>query len=227
MKAQAQLLLATAGWLAMATLPELTAQTRKPAQPDASGPVPERRPASAVPNQGKAPVTDVIVEKRADGLAYLPGAKQPFTGNAITASKNFEDCVESITPYRNGRLHGEVMTLFKAGNPKTVRTYEDGVPKKAVAYYQDGAKKYEQTLNAKDKAEGLYRRWFASGVLQAEASYDDEERWHGVNKEFSEDGKLKAHYVFDHGTLQKIVFESHAAKAAREALPKALPTPKR
>ena len=168
-------------------------------------------------------MTEVFVEIRGDGLGYLPGAKQPFTGQAITASKNFEDCVESITPYKGGRLHGDVMTLFKAGNPKTVRTYSEGVPKKFVTYYQDGAKKFEQSLNAKDKAEGLYRRWFATGQLQGEATYDDEERWHGDHKEYTEDGKLKAHYVFEHGALQRIVYESLTAKAAREAA--AVPPP--
>jgi hypothetical protein len=216
-----------AGFLLIAVPPGMRAQVPKATTSARAVPVPKTAPASVVPNQGKAPVVEVTVEIRADGLAYLPGTKQPFTGNAITASKNFEDCVESITPYRNGRLHGDVMTLFKAGNPRTVRTYVDGVPKKSVAYYQDGARKFEQTLNAKDKAEGIYRRWFASGALQAEASYDEEERWHGVNKEFFEDGKLKAHYVFDHGTLRTIVYESPAAKAAREAPPKPAPTPKK
>jgi antitoxin component YwqK of YwqJK toxin-antitoxin module len=218
--------LAAAGSLVMATLPALTAQTRKPPQPGTSAPVPMARPASVVPNQGKAPVTEVIVEKHADGLAYAPGAKHPFTGRAITASKYFENHVDSITPYKDGRLHGDVMTLFKAGNPKTVRTYVNGLPKKYVAYYQDGSKKFEQTLNAKDKAEGFYRRWFVTGVLQAEASYDNEERWHGANREYSEDGKLKAHYVFEHGALQKIVYESPAAKATREGSSKAAGLPK-
>jgi antitoxin component YwqK of YwqJK toxin-antitoxin module len=221
----------------MALSPALMAQTVKPAKPVPATPATKSAPAgsaavkpapaSVVPNQGKAPVTEVIVEKRADGLAYLPGAKQPFTGKAITASRNFQDCVESITPYKDGRLHGDVMTLFKAGNPRTVRTYLDGVPKKFVTYYQDGAKKFEQTLNAKDKATGPYQRWFPNGQLQAQATYDDDERWHGENKEYFETGKLKAHYVFEHGVLQKIVFESPAAKAAREAPPTTVAPPAR
>jgi hypothetical protein len=200
--------------------PAPNAKARPAAPASGAGMTPNPRPASVVPNQGKAPVTEVIVETRPDGLAYLPGATQPFNGKAITASKTFEDCVESITPYKAGRLHGEVMVLYKAGNPRTVRTYVDGVPKSFAAYYQDGAQKFQQTLNARDKAEGPYRRWFPNGRVQADASYDSEERWHGDNKQFNDDGTLKSHYVYDHGVLKQIVFETPAAKAEREAPPK-------
>lgn len=165
----------------------------------------------------RVPVEAVTVEVRPDGLGYLPGADKPFTGNALTPFPDAPWLVKKTEPWTNGRRNGEVRELFKNGDTKTLRRYENGLPKYASAYHKNGQMKFEIQLNATDRAEGPYRRWYDNGKIECEAGFDAEERWHGVSKEWTKEGVLKSHLVFDHGALKEIVFENEEGKAARVA----------
>jgi hypothetical protein len=161
---------------------------------------------------------EVKVEVRKDGLAYLPGASLPFTGDAV--SLHYDRTPPRLfvrTPYRDGKIDGVKSTYTSGGKLREERTYKNGTPVTCVVYHGNGQKKIELQLNSHDKGEGPYRRWHDNGQLEAESLLDSEERLHGEEKDYDRDGKLVGHYRNDHGRLVEVISESPELRAARLA----------
>lgn len=173
--------------------------------------------ANAGAARGREPLRPVTVEVRENGLAHLPGAATPFTGEAISAHPDTPWLVKLKEPYTAGKRDGDKKELFKNGTVKTLRRYDAGVPVYAATYHKNGQIKFEVHLNAADKGEGPYRRWYEDGTLEATSGLDAEERWHGEFKEWTKTGQLKTHHIFRHGLLQKIIFETPESAIARRA----------
>ena len=172
----------------------------------------------------RVPLTELKVEIRSDGLSYLPGATQPFTGDAIELhSDRIPPPLAKRTPYVNGRKHGVVTTHTSGGKLREERSYVHGRPVSSMVYHGNGQKKIEVRLNEKDLAEGPYKRWHDNGALQAESTFDSEERFHGEEKDYDREGKLVGHYRSVHGQLVEIVFETPEMKSER--LAKMAPAP--
>jgi hypothetical protein len=161
---------------------------------------------------------EVKVEVRADGLAYLPGATAPFTGDAITL--HYERTPPRLyirTPYRDGKLDGVKATYTVGGKLREERTYKMGRPLTCVVYHGNGQKKLDLQLNNRDLGEGPYHRWHDNGALEAESLLDANERLHGEEKDYDREGKLVAHYRNEHGKLVEVIFETPQVKADRIA----------
>jgi len=169
------------------------------------------------PAKVKTAVVPVTVEVRPDGLAYLPGAAAPFTGEAITAFAGAPWLVHLKEPYSAGQRDGDKLELFKDGTTKTLRRYEKGLPKYAASFHKNGQKKFELNLNARDKGEGPYKRWYPDGAVESTCGLDAEERWHGEMKEWTPAGELKTHHIFQNGVLRKVIFETPETTVARKA----------
>lgn len=167
--------------------------------------------------KGREPLRPVTVEVREDGLAYLPTGEMPFTGEAISAHPDKPWLVKMKEPYTAGKRNGDKKELFKNGTVKVLRRYEAGVPKHAETYHNNGQIKFKVYLNAADKGEGPYRRWYEDGTLEATSGLDAEEKWHGEFKEWTKAGELKTHHIFSHGLLEQIMFETPESKIARKA----------
>ena len=169
----------------------------------------------------RAPAIDQLtLEKRADGLMYEPGAGKPFTG------KDVEPLLEGdppqpregfsvVTPYVDGKIHGAKETYFSSGRLREARIYEHGIAKESTVNFPSGKKKLFAKLNAKDVAEGEYKRWHENGQLHTEGAHDADERFQGEFKEYDEQGKLTGHYLWEHGKLMKIFFETPEQKEER------------
>ncbi len=209
---------AAAGLLCLALSPLLLSCKQEQSPPKASPTAPNRQP-----------LTPVAVTTGPDGLAYLPPSTTPFTGDAISPHPDAPWLVKLREPYLLGKRHGDKVELFKNGGTKTLRRYQNGVPQYAASYHKNGQLKFELNLNAQDKGEGPYKRWYADGRLESTAGLDAEERWHGELKEWDPAGNLKSHHILDHGLLKEIIFESPESRAARQAtgleLPRAAPSP--
>lgn len=167
---------------------------------------------------------EVIVEIRADNLAYLSGAPGPFTGDAIEL--HYDRLPPSIarrTPHLNGLKHGVVTSFTSGGKLREERRFENGRPISSNVHHGNGQKKIEVRLNEKNLAEGPYRRWHDNGVLQAESDFDADERFHGEEKDYDRNGNLVGHYRNNHGVLVEVIFETPEMKAER--LEKAAPVP--
>lgn len=163
----------------------------------------------------QVPLVPVLVAIRSDGLGYLPGASTPFTGEAVLPYPDMPWLVKQKERFTAGKRDGDKLELYKNGQTKALRRYEVGVPKHAASYYKNGQMKFEVNLNASDKAEGPHKRWHENGTLESTATIDVREQWHGELKEWTDAGVLRSHYVFRHGVLEKIIFETPEGAASR------------
>ncbi len=164
----------------------------------------------------KVAVQEVKVEIRPDGLAYLPGSAVPFTGDAIEIhADRTPPTLAKRTPYTNGKKNGAVTTYSPGGRKREERRYENGRPVSCDVFYSNGRKKIEVLLNGKDLAEGPYKRWYDNGVLESEATFDENEFFHGIEKDYDREGKLAGHYRKEHGILLEVIFENPEMKKIR------------
>jgi hypothetical protein len=190
---------------------------------------PGTRPQKAT---GRFPeLKELKVEIRADGLAYLPGSTSPFSGDAIELHYDrTPPRLHVRTPYRQGRIDGVKTTYSSGGKLREERAYKEGKPVSSIVYHGNGQKKIEVRLNDRDLAEGPYRRWHDNGILESEATFDADERFHGEEKDYDRSGKLVGHYRKEHGRLVEALFETPEMKAGRiekwgPSLPGDLPAP--
>ena len=169
----------------------------------------------------KAPAIDKLtLEKRADGLMYEPGAEEPFSGSDVEPLMGGDpptprEGFSVVVPYLNGKIHGTKETYFPSGKLREARVYEHGVAKESTVNFPSGKKKLFAKLNAKDVAEGEYKRWYENGQLHTEGTHDENERFHGEFKEYDENGRLTGHYLWENGKLMKIFFETPEQKEER------------
>lgn len=168
-----------------------------------------------------APAIDtLILEKRADGLVYAPGADAPFSGSDVEPLMAGDppqprEGFSVVTPYLDGKIHGAKETYFPNGNLREARIYKNGIAQESTVNFPSGKKKLYAKLNAKDVAEGEYKRWHENGQLHTEGAHDADERFQGEFKEYDENGKLTGHYLWEHGKLMKIFFETPEQKEER------------
>ena len=172
--------------------------------------------AGAVEKSKVAVVEEVKVEVRDDGLAYLPGDTTPFTGDAIEVHPDRTPArAARRTPYLNGRKHGTMTRTTPAGRVVENRVYENGRPISSDVFHGNGNKKIALRLNAQDIPEGPYQRWHDNGVLQAESTFDENGKFHGIEKDYDREGKLIGHYQINHGKMEQIIFETPEMKEER------------
>ncbi len=183
--------------------------------------VPQKKPKHPILHELK-------VEVRADGLAYGPGGQKPFTGAAIDLHLQMTPPrLARQTPYVEGRKHGEVMTFSPGGKLKDVRTYQGGKPISWDMYHGNGQKKVAMKLNDKDVPEGSYQRWYDNGVLESEATFDENGLFHGEEKDYDREGKLSGHFRKEHGKLVEVIFETPEMHKIRTSAPApAAPAPR-
>lgn len=158
---------------------------------------------------------NVRLERRADGFDYEAGASKPFSGvNAglrfVPERSNQNIGFSSLTPYAKGRIEGVERFFYPKGALDQERIYRRGVPKTMTQYYSNGMKKFWSELNEKGGGEGKLMVWYPDGTLLSQMNRDANSRFHGEALEYSEDGQLKAHLLWEHGKLANIFFETPA-----------------
>jgi len=170
--------------------------------------------------QAAPAIDEITLEKNADGLMVEAGKSEPFTGVDIepVEESDGEDGTKQFiveTPYTNGAIDGVKRTYFSGGAIRENRTYKNGVPVQVETYYSDGSKKFSGRLNSNDRVEGATQRWSKDGIVLGEGSYDADEKHHGVWKEYDDAGELAGEYLWNHGKLEKIIFETPVQKERR------------
>ncbi|WP_038172629.1 hypothetical protein [Verrucomicrobium sp. BvORR106] len=183
----------------------------------------EAKGRAALDRAGSPPAEDAVpgyqevkVEIREDGLAYLPAAELPFTGDAVELHYDrTPPRLARRTPYVKGRRHGMTVSFTSGGKLREERTFEQGRPAFLVVYHGNGKKKYQYALNEKEVGEGPILRWYDNGVLWSEGQLDSEGRFHGEEKDYDREGRLMGHYVKEHGRLKEIRFETPEMMAER------------
>ena len=167
------------------------------------------------------PALDAItLEKRPSGLFCVVGTDQPFTGTDV--EPDTKKAIDEnrlgfvlVTPYKDGRIHGTAKTYYPKGELQEERIYVDGAAKTSTIYHANGQKKTFVAINAKGVAEGSYMRWYPDGKVHTEATFDENEKFHGVFHKFDEAGTLVADYTMNHGVIAEIRHESAAQREER------------
>lgn len=157
---------------------------------------------------------NVRLERQTDGLVY-EGTSKPFSGvtvelNLMPGRSNQDIGFTALTPYQNGRVEGTKRFFYPKGAIDQEHIFRRGTPQTMTQYYSNGMKKFWSELNATGSGEGKLTVWYPDGTLLSQMNRDSEERFHGEAREYSEDGELKAHLLWEHGKLANIFFETSA-----------------
>lgn len=158
-------------------------------------------------------IDEITLEEGADGLMVEVGKDKAFSGVDIEPEEEpdgeggTKDFIVE-TPYSKGVIDGVKRTYFSGGAIRENRTYKKGVPVQVETYYSDGSKKFSGQLNSEDRVEGATQRLAKDGTVLGEGSYDANEKHHGVWKEYDESGERVGEYLWDHGKIKKIIFET-------------------
>ena len=158
---------------------------------------------------------NVRLEQRADGFFNENGASKSFSGvnaelNFVAERANQNIGFSMLTPFDKGRIAGTKQCFFPKGALDQERVYRRGQPQFMTQFFSNGMKKFWSELNANDGGEGKLMVWYPDGTLLSQMNRDSEGRFHGEAREYSEDGKLKAHLMWEHGKIVRILFETPA-----------------
>ncbi|WP_170061070.1 toxin-antitoxin system YwqK family antitoxin [Spirosoma aerolatum] len=117
----------------------------------------------------------------------------PFTGMVYTLAENKKDTVE-IVGFRDGKEQGEWKRFYENGKLAEKRFFNKGQKVgDLTAWWPDGSLRMAYHF-ANGEYNGVCREWGSTGLLLKEMTYKDgyEE---GSQKQFYDNGKIKANYV--------------------------------
>lgn len=145
---------------------------------------------SGFPRQG-----DIKIREQ-DGLAYLQGEMQPYTGVVIGRNKKWQ--MKYFANYEKGKLHGAEMRWYEGGGMKKMLDYERGEKVRHREWFENGKREIDAMM--KDGvAYGRHLKWFEDGRLRFSGNFVENLLWDGPVKDVDEDGKVMWDAVFKHG----------------------------
>jgi antitoxin component YwqK of YwqJK toxin-antitoxin module len=126
-----------------------------------------------------------------DGLIYMQGEMQPFTGHV-------KDTVqEKIIEYDvlNGMKHGEFRTYFKNGNIEMIGHIKENMNQGVWKYYYKSGQLESEGNFLDDVAEGEWKWFYENGNIKERGVFVKGNR-EGVWKTFSVDGTIAEEIVY-------------------------------
>ena len=174
------------------------------------------------------------VERRPDGLWYLPNQSVPYTGKA--ERKHFDGTRISLIHYYEGKQHGLTQFWYPNGKPRSAFQYIEGqLDGNATYFYRngnrqnlttyrlggkhgpvidwwpDGEKSFEEHYN-NGVPEGLWKSWWPDGKIASEKIYKNH--------------RLVSHREWNRNGMPKVVvgwnldgtFKSAASVAQRQQI---------
>jgi len=135
------------------------------------------------------------LEQRADGLMYVRGAGEPFSGVVLRESKGVPRYFAS---YREGELHGPEVRWSAEGALGRIFDYEFGEKVRDRRYFEDGGRQLD-ALMFHGKAYGPHRVWHEGGGVAFVGEMLPEVGFHGNVVIRSAEGALVADCIFSHG----------------------------
>ena len=131
-----------------------------------------------------------------DGLAYVEGGKEPFTGAVITRNKEWRPLYFAY--YYEGKLHGPEMRWRPDGTLKRIFDYHHGEMNRRREYFENGNIDMDALMEGGESI-GRHLRWFEDGRVRWQGSFKPGLQWHGPIKDYAEDGTVMWDAIFDHG----------------------------
>ncbi|GLI54514.1 hypothetical protein PM10SUCC1_00290 [Propionigenium maris DSM 9537] len=110
-----------------------------------------------------------LISENRDGIAYITGEKEPYTGTLVSYYENGK--VEAIENYKEGRLEGKCVCYYENGQIKEARNYKTGKPcGKYVAYYENGQIRWKENYKA-GKQEIEVVSYYENGQVEFKRNY--------------------------------------------------------
>lgn len=141
---------------------------------------------------------DVNLEER-EGLLYLPGESEPYSGIITAFLEDGTKKVESEIIEGQTRF-GTTFNNDGSIRLKSDRVYHNGQLITLLSYYPDGimSSSYDIEINPETGKQET-KRWYPNGQLQFEATMKDS-KYHGVMKYYDESGELLTETMYENGT---------------------------
>lgn len=118
-------------------------------------------------SQPRVVITD---EEIPEEVFYLPDQVKPFSGQCVIYFANSEVIKEEMN-YKNGLLHGEMISYYRNGNTRRQGHFLDGkMDGKWDSWYQNGTKRYTACY-VNDTLNGEFIEWYDTGVLKGKGLY--------------------------------------------------------
>lgn len=135
--------------------------------------------------------------ERKDGLYYLPGQDNPFTGTSKCVYSDTGQ-IRSLSEIKNGNKDGKAFDWYENGQLKYVWNLKDGeLEGKWTHWDENGQLKFER--NYKDsKLEGRQVSWYENGQLKSEEHYKANKS-EGKFSQWDENGRLKSERNYKNG----------------------------
>ncbi len=143
----------------------------------------------------KTPVTQL--EQRADGLTYIQGTDQLYSGTYLQLGKNSTKLEEWT--YEEGLLHGANTRFNESGqSPRRRIDYEKGTRVRKRSWYPNGQLRGDEGWSG-ELISGMCTYWFEDGRIRKQLSFGDGFRTQGQIVEYDEDGTLLIDAIMDEG----------------------------
>ncbi len=137
-----------------------------------------------------------------DGLAYVMGDAEPFTGASVTRDKDWRP--RYFAYYYEGKLHGPEMRWRDDGTLKRIFDYHHGEMNRRREYFENGNLDMDALVKwdsekGKEVGFGRHLLWYEDGSVRWVGSFAAGEQWHGPIEDYAEDGTVLWDAEFDHG----------------------------
>ena len=135
-----------------------------------------------------------------DGLYYLTGQDNPFTGTSKCVYSNTGQ-MQSLGEIRGGKKDGKWTEWFAGGQLQLEKSYKDGKLVGNWTWWGVSGRKREERNYKDDERDGKWTSWHANGQKLKEGSYK-EGRLEGSYTEWHKNGQLKSEGVYIDGKLE-------------------------
>lgn len=138
---------------------------------------------------------DVEIREQ-DGLAYLAGKKEPYTGVVIGRNKEWQ--MKYFANYEKGKLHGAEIRWYEGGGMKKMLDFERGEKIRHREWFENGNREIDAMMK-NGEAFGRHTKWFEDGSLRFSGNFIENLLWDGPVKDIHKDGTVMWDAVFKRG----------------------------
>ena len=136
------------------------------------------------------------IEVRDNGLAFLKGEEEPYTGPIMQRDKS--RTLRYFGYYMEGQLHGSEMRWYPSRALRRSYDYERGEKIRHREWFENGNQKKDAMMK-NNEAYGRHLMWFEDGRKRFEGNFIEDLMWHGRIKDWKEDGTVLWDAIFEKG----------------------------
>jgi len=155
----------------------------------------KEKPVKSIEKPGFPKQRDVEIREQ-DGLTYLKGGTEPYTGVVVDRSKEWQ--MKYFANYEKGKLHGAEMRWHEGGGMRKMLDYAHGEKVRHREWFENGNREIDAMMK-NGEAFGRHLKWFEDGSLRFSGNFIENLLWDGPVKDIHKDGKVMWDAVFKRG----------------------------